>query len=161
MKYTPWIMSAMFIFVGFTVPVGFSLYYTVSNLLMIVESLVARKIYDPEKMKQQIAEEIEEKRKAKKAKKQVTVKADNGEELKKDVTESELASLRLQRARELDAALYADERTAPLTEEERAAQQEEAKSRKKGKKNAPSKDDTETLLEQEKAESEKQHLDEE
>jgi len=161
MKYTPWIMSAMFIFVGFTVPVGFSLYYTVSNLLMIVESLVARKIYDPEKMKQQIAEEIEEKRKAKKAKKQVTVKTDSGEELKKDVTESELASLRLQRARELDAALYADERTAPLTEEERAAQQEEAKSRKKGKKNAPSKDDTETLLEQEKAESEKQHLEEE
>ena len=161
MKYTPWIMSAMFIFVGFTVPVGFSLYYTVSNLLMIVESLVARKIYDTEKMKQQIAEEIEEKRKAKKAKKQVTVKTDSGEELKKDVTESELASLRLQRARELDAALYADERTAPLTEEERAAQQEEAKSRKKGKKNAPSKDDTETLLEQEKAESEKQHLEEE
>ncbi len=161
MKYTPWIMSAMFIFVGFTVPVGFSLYYTVSNLLMIIESLVARKIYDPEKMKQQIAEEIEEKRKAKKAKKQVTVKADNGEELKKDVTESELASLRLQRARELDAALYADERTAPLTEEERAAQEEEAKSRKKGKKNAPSKDDTENLLEQEKAESEKQHLEEE
>jgi len=161
MKYTPWIMSAMFIFVGFTVPVGFSLYYTVSNLLMIIESLVARKIYDPEKMKQQIAEEIEEKRKAKKAKKQVTVKTDSGEELKKDVTESELASLRLQRARELDAALYADERTAPLTEEERAAQEEEAKSRKKGKKNAPSKDDTENLLEQEKAESEKQHLDEE
>lgn len=161
MKYTPWIMSAMFIFVGFTVPVGFSLYYTVSNLLMIIESLVARKIYDPEKMKQQIAEEIEEKRKAKKAKKQVTVKTDSGEELKKDVTESELASLRLQRARELDAALYADERTAPLTEEERAAQEEEAKSRKKGKKNAPSKDDTENLLEQEKAESEKQHLEEE
>ena len=161
MKYTPWIMSAMFIFVGFTVPVGFSLYYTVSNLLMIVESLLARKIYDPEKMKQQIAEEIEEKRKAKKAKKQVVVKTEAGEEVKKDVTESELASLRLQRARELDAALYADERTAPLTEEERAAQEEEAKSRKKGKKNDPSKDDTENLLEQEKAESEKQHLDEE
>ena len=34
MKYMPWIMSAMFIFIGFTVPVGFSLYYTVSNLLM-------------------------------------------------------------------------------------------------------------------------------
>lgn len=161
MKYTPWIMSAMFIFVGFTVPVGFSLYYTVSNLLMIVESLVARKVYDPAKMKQQIAEEIEEKRKAKKAKKQVTVKTESGEEMKKDVTESELASLRLQRARELDAARYADERTAPLTEEERAAQEEEAKSRKKGKKSAPSKDATETLLEQEKEESEKQHLEDE
>ncbi len=162
MKYTPWIMSAMFIFVGFTVPVGFSLYYTVSNLLMIVESLVARKIYDPEKMKQQIADEIEEKRKAKKAKKQVTVKTDSGEEMKKDVTESEMASLRLQRARELDAALYADERTAPLTAEELAAQQEElAKGSKKGKKKAASKDATEALLEQEKEESEKQHLEDE
>ncbi len=162
MKYTPWIMSAMFIFVGFTVPVGFSLYYTVSNLLMIVESLVARKIYDPEKMKQQIADEIEEKRKAKKAKKQVTVKTDSGEEMKKDVTESEMASLRLQRARELDAALYADERTAPLTAEELAAQQEEmAKGSKKGKKKAVSKDATEALLEQEKEESEKQHLEDE
>lgn len=162
MKYTPWIMSAMFIFVGFTVPVGFSVYYTVSNLLMIVESLVARKIYDPEKMKQQIADEIEEKRKAKKAKKQVTVKTDSGEEMKKDVTESEMASLRLQRARELDAALYADERTAPLTAEELAAQQEEmAKGSKKGKKKAASKDATEALLEQEKEESEKQHLEDE
>lgn len=162
MKYTPWIMSAMFIFVGFTVPVGFSLYYTVSNLLMIVESLVARKIYDPEKMKQQIADEIEEKRKAKKAKKQVTVKTDSGEEMKKDVTESEMASLRLQRARELDAALYADERTTPLTAEELAAQQEElAKGSKKGKKKAASKDATEALLEQEKEESEKQHLEDE
>ena len=162
MKYTPWIMSAMFIFVGFTVPVGFSVYYTVSNLLMIVESLVARKIYDPEKMKQQIADEIEEKRKAKKAKKQVTVKTDSGEEMKKDVTESEMASLRLQRARELDAALYADERTTPLTAEELAAQQEEmAKGSKKGKKKAASKDATEALLEQEKEESEKQHLEDE
>ena len=162
MKYTPWIMSAMFIFVGFTVPVGFSLYYTVSNLLMIVESLVARKIYDPEKMKQQIADEIEEKRKAKKAKKQVTVKTDSGEEMKKDVTESEMASLRLQRARELDAALYADERTTPLTAEELAAQEEElAKGSKKGKKKAASKDATEALLEQEKEESEKQHLEDE
>lgn len=162
MKYTPWIMSAMFIFVGFTVPVGFSLYYTVSNLLMIVESLVARKIYDPEKMKQQIADEIEEKRKAKKAKKQVTVKTDSGEEMKKDVTESEMASLRLQRARELDAALYADERTTPLTAEELAAQEEDlAKGSKKGKKKAASKDATEALLEQEKEESEKQHLEDE
>ena len=70
--------------------------------------------------------------------------------------------LRLQRARELDAALYADERTTPLTAEELAAQQEEmAKGSKKGKKKAASKDATEALLEQEKEESEKQHLEDE
>ncbi len=168
MKWMPWIMSAMFIFVGFTVPVGFSLYYTVSNVLMVVESLIAKKIYDPEKMKAQLAAEIEEKRKAKKAKKKVTVKTDDGAEIKKEVTESELAAIRLQRAREIDAERYADERTDPLTEEERAALEAEqnSKKKKKGRKDeaekvsADSEAETERLLAEEKAESEKLHEDE-
>ena len=158
----------MFIFVGFTVPVGFSLYYTVSNVLMVVESLIAKKIYDPEKMKAQLAAEIEEKRKAKKAKKKVTVKTDDGAEIKKEVTESELAAIRLQRAREIDAERYADERTDPLTEEERAALEAEqnSKKKKKGRKDeaekvsADSEAETERLLAEEKAESEKLHEDE-
>ena len=169
MKWMPWLMSAMFIFVGFTVPVGFSLYYTVSNILMVVESLIAKKIYDPEKMKAQLAAEIEEKRKAKKAKKKVTVKTDDGAEIKKEVTESELASIRLQRAREIDAERYADERTEPLTEEERAALEAEQgqKQKKKSGKQEPEKvsanseEQTERLLAEEKAESEKLHKDEE
>ncbi len=169
MKWMPWLMSGMFIFVGFTVPVGFSLYYTVSNILMVVESLIAKKIYDPEKMKAQLAAEIEEKRKAKKAKKKVTVKTDDGAEIKKEVTESELASIRLQRAREIDAERYADERTEPLTEEERAAleaEQGQKKKKKSGKQepekvSANSEEQTERLLAEEKAESEKLHKDEE
>ena len=168
MKWMPWIMSAMFIFVGFTVPVGFSLYYTVSNVLMVVESLIAKKIYDPEKMKAQLAAEIEEKRKAKKAKKKVTVKTDDGAEIKKEVTESELAAIRLQRAREIDAERYADERTDPLTEEERAALEAEQNSKKKKKArkdeaekvSTDSEAETERLLAEEKAESEKLHEDE-
>ena len=135
MKWMPWMMSAMFIFIGFTVPVGFSMYYTVSNVLMVVESLLAKKIYDPEKMKAQLAAEIEEKRKAKKAKKKVTVKAEDGSKVEKEVSDSELASLRLQRAREIDAARYADERTVPLTAEERAALEEQLGGKKKKKKN--------------------------
>lgn len=169
MKYMPWIMSAMFIFVGFTVPVGFSLYYTVSNLLMVIESLLAKKIYDPEKMKAQLAAEIEEKRKAKKAKKKVTVKTEDGAKVEKEVSESELASLRLQRAREIDAERYADERTTPLTAEERAALEEQKPGKKKKK--AAKKEEkeqltdaqsaTEQMLAEEKAESEKLHQDEE
>lgn len=169
MKYMPWIMSAMFIFIGFTVPVGFSLYYTVSNLLMVIESLVAKKIYDPEKMKAQLAAEIEEKRKAKKAKKKVTVKAEDGSKVEKEVSESELASLRLQRAREIDAERYADERTTPLTAEERAAlEQQGNKKKKKSAKKAEEKveltdsqSETEKMLAEEKAESEKLHKDDE
>ena len=33
MKWMPWIMSLMFVYFGFTVPVGFSLYYTASNVV--------------------------------------------------------------------------------------------------------------------------------
>ena len=133
MKWMPWMMSAMFIFVGFTVPVGFSMYYTVSNLLMVIESLLAKKIYDPEKMKAQIAAEIEEKKKAKKAKKKVTVQTEDGQKIQKEVSDAELASLRLQRAREIDAERYADERTVPLTAEERAALEEQLGGKKKKK----------------------------
>lgn len=133
MKWMPWMMSAMFIFVGFTVPVGFSMYYTVSNLLMVIESLLAKKIYDPEKMKAQIAAEIEEKKKAKKAKKKVTVQTEDGQKIQKEVSDAELASLRLQRAREIDAERYADERTVPLTAEERAALEEQLGGKKKRK----------------------------
>ncbi len=167
MKYMPWMMSAMFIFIGFTVPVGFSLYYTVSNLLMVIESLLAKKIYDPEKMKAQLAAEIEEKRKAKKAKKKVTVKTEDGGKMEKEVSESELASLRLQRAREIDAERYADERTTPLTAEERAAQQAQQGKKKKASKKAEEKveltdsqRETERMLAEEKEESEKQLGDE-
>lgn len=133
MKWMPWMMSAMFIFIGFTVPVGFSMYYTVSNVLMVIESLLAKKIYDPEKMKAQLAAEIEEKRKAKKAKKKVTVQTEDGKKVEKEVSDSELASLRLQKAREIDAARYADERTVPLTAEERAALEEQLGGKKKKK----------------------------
>ena len=151
MKWMPWMMSAMFIFVGFTVPVGFSMYYTVSNLLMVIESLLAKKIYDPEKMKAQIAAEIEEKKKAKKAKKKVTVQTEDGQKIQKEVSDAELASLRLQRAREIDAERYADERTTPLTAEERAALEEQLGGKKK-KKSGKKPEETQPAAEQVKVE---------
>lgn len=122
MKYMPWMMSLMFVYFGFTVPVAFSLYYTVSNLLMIIQSLVTKKIYDPEKMKEQLKQEIEAKRAEKKAKKTVTVTTDEGKEEKKQVSEAQLASIRLQLAREQDALRYADERTVRLDETQPAAE---------------------------------------
>ena len=117
MKWMPWIMSLMFVWFGFTVPVAFSLYYTVSNLLMFAQSVILKKIYDPEKMKQQVQEEIEAKKKAKKAKKQIKTVDPTGQEVLKEVTESEMARLRLEMARKLDEEKYKDERTTPLAEE--------------------------------------------
>lgn len=116
MKWMPWIMSLMFVWFGFTVPVAFSLYYTVSNLLMLATSMISKKMYDPEKMKQQVLDEIEEKKKAKKAKKQVKIVEENGKEVVKEVSETELVRIRLEMARKLDEEKYKDERTVPLSE---------------------------------------------
>ena len=109
MKIMMWMMSVMFAWIGFTIPVGFSLYYTVSNVLMIGQSLILKKIYDPDEMRRQVQEEIEAKRAEKKKKKKVKVVAENGVEEVKEVSEAELARIRLARARELEAERYKDE----------------------------------------------------
>ena len=108
MKYMPWMMSLMFGWFCFTVPIGFSLYYTISNVIGFAQSVILKKMYDPEVMKKQVQEEIEAKRAEKKKKKQVTVKAQDGSVVEKDVTEAELARIRLAKARELDAELYGE-----------------------------------------------------
>ncbi len=116
MKWMPWIMSLMFVWIAFTVPVAFSLYYTVSNLLMIFTSWLLKKIYDPEKFKAQLAADIEAKKEAKKAKRQVHVTDEKGNDVVKNVSEAEMNRLRLEKARQLDAEKYKDERTVPLSE---------------------------------------------
>lgn len=108
-----WIMTiVMGLFFGwyaFTVPVGFSLYYTASNVVMTLQQLLVRRIYNPEDIKQQIMDEIEEKRKAKKAKKQVTVKDESGKTVTKEMSDSEIAKVRLAKARALDEERYGGE----------------------------------------------------
>lgn len=116
MKWMPWMMSLMFVWISFTVPVAFSLYYTVSNLLMMVQAIVLKKIYDPEKFKQQLQEEIEAKKKAKKAKKQIKTVDESGKEVVKSVTEAEMNRYRIELARKQDEEKYKDERTVPLSE---------------------------------------------
>lgn len=98
MKAMPWIMSIMFGYIAFTIPTGFSLYYTVSNIAGFVQSLIAKRIYDPEKIKAQVEAEIEAKRAEKKKKKQVKIKSESGETVMKEVSEAELARIRLARA---------------------------------------------------------------
>ena len=115
MKWMPWIMSLMFVTYSFQVPVAFSLYYTISNLVMCLQSVFLKLVYDPVKMKQQVLAEIEEKKQAKKRKKQVTVTDEaTGETVTKEVSEAEMIKIRLARARALDQEKYKDERTTPL-----------------------------------------------
>ena len=132
MKVFMWLMNLMFAYISFTLPICFSLYYTTSNLCMILQSVLTHTIYSPEKFKAQYEEELAAKRAAKKAKKEVVV-VEKGEEVTKQVNEAELNRLRLERARALDAEKYKDERTRPLTEAERAELEE--KQNPKGKRN--------------------------
>ena len=135
MKWMPWIMSLMFIGFCFQVPVGFSLYYTVSNLLMFVQMVVLKKIYDPEEFKAKLAAEIEEKKAAKHRKQTVSYVDDAGEKITKSVTPQEMARLRMEMARRLDEEKYKDEIT---TNEQlaawRAQQEAEGGKKKKNKK---------------------------
>ena len=143
MKALPWIMSIMFGYIAFTIPTGFSLYYTVSNIASFIQSLIAKRIYDPEKVKAQVEEEIEAKRAEKKKKKQVKIKSESGETVMKEVSEAELARIRLARARAIDEERYKDDEPAQKKEEEKpkAALKEK---KKKPAENQPAEASSET-----------------
>ncbi len=129
MKITMYMMPLMYVFFCFTVPTAFSLYYVVSNIIMTAQSAILRKVYDPEKMKAQVAAEIEARRKEeRRGVKNTTVHVkDNktGKIVEKNLSATEMNKLRLEYARRLDEEKYKDERTVPLAEYK--AQQEAAK----------------------------------
>ncbi len=117
MKVTMWIMNIWFIYYCFNAPIGFSLYYGTSNLCQIVQSFITYRIYSPERFKAEYEAELAAKKATKKEKKTVIVK-ENGQNVTKEVNQSEMDRLRLELARKMDAELYKDERTTPLDKEE-------------------------------------------
>ncbi len=66
-------LNLMFVTFCFNAPIGFSFYYSVSNVVQIFESYVTYKIYSPEKFKAQYEAELAAKRAEKKKKRTVTV----------------------------------------------------------------------------------------
>ena len=120
MKLTMYMMPLMYVFFCFTVPCAFSLYYVISNIVMTVQTQVMRKIYDPEKMKEQVKAEIASRKKEeKRGVKSTTIKVKDektGEVVEKNISASEMNKRRLEYARQQDAERYKDERTVPLSE---------------------------------------------
>ena len=120
MKLTMYMMPLMYLFFCFTVPCAFSLYYVVSNILMTVQSIIMKKIYDPEKVKAEVlAEMAARKKEQKRGVKSTTIKVTDektGETIEKNISASEMNKRRLEYARQLDAERYKDERTVPLSE---------------------------------------------
>lgn len=120
MKLTMYMMPLMYLFFCFTYPLAFSLYYVISNIVMTVQTQIMRKIYDPEKMKEQVKAEIASRRKEeKRGVKNTTIKVKDektGEVVEKNISASEMNKRRLEYARQQDAERYKDERTVPLSE---------------------------------------------
>ena len=120
MKTMMYVMPLMYIFFCFTVPTAFSLYYVISNVVMMIQSAVLKKIYDPEKVKAEVAAEIEAKRKEqRRGVKSTTIKVvdeKTGKTVEKNISASEMNKRRLEYARMLDEEKYKDERTVPLSE---------------------------------------------
>ena len=120
MKLTMYMMPLMYLFFCFTVPCAFSLYYVVSNILMTVQSIFMKKIYDPEKMKEEVlAEMAARKKEQKRGVKNTTIKVideKTGQTVEKNISASEMNKRRLEYARKLDEERYKDERTVPLSE---------------------------------------------
>ena len=112
-------------------PVGFSLYYGTSNIFMMLQTVLTYKVYNPEKFKAQYEAEVAAKRAAKKEVKTVTVE-EGGKKVEKNVNKRQLDQMRLEYARKLDAEKYANDRTVPLTDEQRAEM--ETQKAQKGKK---------------------------
>ena len=120
MKLTMYMMPLVYVFFCFTVPCAFSLYYVISNIVMTVQTQLMRKIYDPEKMKEQVKAEIASRKKEeKRGVKSTTIKVKDektGEVVEKNISASEMNKRRLEYARQQDAERYKDERTVPLSE---------------------------------------------
>ena len=120
MKLTMYMMPLMYLFFCFTYPLAFSLYYVISNIVMTVQTQAMRKVYDPEKMREEIEAQIAEKKKQeKRGVKNTTVKVTDpktGKTTEKNLSASEMNKRRLEYARQQDAERYKDERTVPLSE---------------------------------------------
>ena len=120
MKLTMYMMPLLYLFFCFTYPLAFSLYYVISNIVMTVQTQAMRKVYDPEKMRKEIEEQIAEKKKQeKRGVRNTTVKVTDpktGKTTEKNLSASEMNKRRLEYARKLDEERYKDERTVPLSE---------------------------------------------
>lgn len=102
-------MAAMFGVFSFTYPAGFSLYWGFQNIVLIFQSMLLRKMINPDKYKAEVLEKYEESKKKRKKKTTATVKlkdAATGEVVEKNLSLVELEKLRLQKARELDEERY-------------------------------------------------------
>lgn len=106
MKWMPIYTTLMFGYISFVIPTGVSIYWIFSSLFGILQELVLRIFFDPEKEKAKIEEQMKEARKIAKAK--ANGRAIPDKEGKMTASQAELAKKRLEAARQAEREKYGE-----------------------------------------------------
>ena len=100
--------GVMFALLSFISPSGFSLYWGISNLLVIVQSFILKKICNANTIIAEQELKIEAKKQAAIDARTVEVRSEDGTVELKELSEEDIAEIRLKRAMELDMKRYED-----------------------------------------------------
>lgn len=106
------VMPVFSLIISFQFPIGVSFYWILSNLLMIIQTLVLNKIWNPKKLAEDAKIQLELNKKNKKSQSkqlQDVINIDTIEEKEKKFTQKELNKKRLAEARRLDAEKYGED----------------------------------------------------
>lgn len=106
MKFMPVSSAIMFGWFAFAIPAGVSIYWICSSVFGILQELLLRIFFDPDKEKAKIAAEIAEARKKAKNNKVNEKKATPAADGTMTPSQAELAKRRLEKARQLDEEKY-------------------------------------------------------
>lgn len=115
MKIMMFVMPLFSVWMTFSVPIGVAIYWITGYVIMIVQTLVINKMYNPEELRAEAIAELKEKRKGRNSKKVVVEEVishdKNGKAVKttKTVSQKEIDRRRLAAARKLDAEKYGEE----------------------------------------------------
>ncbi len=105
------LMPLMSLWFTFQVPAGVGIYWIISNLVMLVQSLILNKIYNPAEMAEKIKAEEEERRERERAEKiaaRKLLKQQGMENAAAALSQKEIDRQKLQAARKRDAEKYGD-----------------------------------------------------
>lgn len=108
MKFMPIYSTLMFGYFSFIIPAGVSFYWIFSSVFGILQELLLRIFFDPDKEKAKIAKEIEEARKAAKSNKNNSKRAAPTADGTMTASQAELAKKRLEKARQMDKEKYGE-----------------------------------------------------
>ncbi len=111
MKATMYMMPFLSAWICFSVPAGVGMYWTVSNLLSIVQTVVLNKFYNPKEIAEKARIESERRKeleKAERAKAREAAKAGEAEAKRKALSQKELNRQKLAEARRRDAEKYGE-----------------------------------------------------